>query len=100
MAIMSKANNQSDVLTMAPADAAIIRRLAAITAKEAKVLRGQPEGTPNLHTEAVEVYRRYVPTLGFRGTPEMCFMSEVDNPCPDLALRASYRKALLAQGAD
>jgi hypothetical protein len=80
---------------MSVEDINVIRRLAAITPAEAKDLRNQPPGPSNLRTQAIDIYRRHIGTLGCRGTPEMQFMSEVDNPCPDIGLRASYRKTLL-----
>ena len=46
---------------------------------------------------ALQAYRRHLVLHQVcRGTPELDFMSEVDNVCPDLALRAEYRKRLIA----
>ena len=45
---------------------------------------------------AVEAYRRSLTFDGIqRDCPYQRFMSEIDNPCPDLGLRATYRQALL-----
>lgn len=45
---------------------------------------------------AIAAYRRVLKTHGTRRRdPHFNFMSEVDNPCPDLGLRAHYRSAVL-----
>lgn len=56
-------------------------------------------GDNQLREEAIEIYHKYMPTLGPHGCgyPEMDFMSEVDNPCTDLMLRSRYREQVLAQ---
>ena len=47
---------------------------------------------------AIAVHRAYLRTHGVRrGDPYFDFMSEVDNPCPDLLLRSRYREVVLAQ---
>jgi hypothetical protein len=47
--------------------------------------------------KAIAVHRAYLRTHGVRrGDPYFDFMSEVDNPCPDLLLRSRYREAVLA----
>lgn len=46
---------------------------------------------------AIAVHRAYLRTHGVRrGDPYFDFMSEVDNPCPDLLLRSRYREAVVA----
>jgi len=46
---------------------------------------------------AIAVHRAYLRTHGVRpGDLYFDFMSEVDNPCPDLLLRSRYREAVLA----
>lgn len=46
---------------------------------------------------AIAIHRVYLRTHGVRrGDPYFDFMSEVDNPCPDLLLRSRYREAVLA----
>jgi len=46
---------------------------------------------------AVTAHRRVQAEPGYLQTPEGRFMSELDSPCPDLALRAKYRSALLQE---
>lgn len=53
-------------------------------------------GEEEMRGLAIQLYRMYIPHLGaYNSTPEMNFMSEVDNPVPDLASRARYREVLL-----
>lgn len=66
---------------MAAEDEAIIFRFA--------------DGDDTCRDEAIEIHRRYIPILGTHGSVEQSFMSEVDNPCPDYALRNHYRTHLL-----
>lgn len=48
--------------------------------------------------KAIAIHRCYLRTHGVRhGDPYFDFMSEVDNPCPDLLLRSRYREAVLAE---
>ncbi len=45
---------------------------------------------------AIAIYRAYLRTHDVgRGDPYFDFMSEVDNPCPDLMLRHRYREAVI-----
>ncbi len=46
-------------------------------------------GDQSKRTAAVAAHRKYLQAIGARGTPAQDFMAEVDNPCPDFALRAS-----------
>lgn len=47
--------------------------------------------------QAIQAYRRVLKARGVEcRDPHFQFMSEVDNPCPDLGLRARYRAAVLA----
>ena len=49
----------------------------------------------SMRAEALKAYRRHLEQFQTaRGTPELDFMSEVDNISPDLALRAQYRQNL------
>lgn len=60
------------------------------------IIRKFADGDELLREMAIQVYRLYIPHLGsYNSTPEMNFMSEVDNPVPDYALRARYREILL-----
>ena len=76
-----KRENPVEKPVMAPEDAYYIHALAL--------------GWDTFRDEAIEVHKRYISTLGVRGTPEMCFMAEVDNVCPDSNLREIYRKQIL-----
>lgn len=50
---------------------------------------------------AIAIHRTYLRTHGVRhGDPYFDFMSEVDNPCPDIGLRSVYRAAVLALASD
>lgn len=63
---------------------------------EKEIIRRFADGNEACREAAITIYRKYIPHLGAYGsTPEMNFMSEVDNPVPDLALRATYRNILL-----
>jgi hypothetical protein len=50
-----------------------------------------------MRQDAIVAHRRYLGTKWGRDI-HMLFMSEVDNPCPDYSLRATYRKQLLEGG--
>lgn len=64
--------------------------------EEKEIICRFANGEETFRSAAIAIYRKYIPTLGAYGThPEQNFMSEVDNPVPDLALRAMYRKVLL-----
>lgn len=56
-------------------------------------------GDQSLRDRAIAIHRTYIPILGVRGTPEMCFMAEVDNPAPDVGLRVQYREILVRREA-
>ena len=48
--------------------------------------------------EASKEFREYIARFGLdRNSVFLAFMSEVDNVCPDLALRAEYRKKIKDQ---
>ncbi len=63
------------------------------------VIRDFAGGETHLRQEAISIHRHYIPHLGVRGTPEMRFMAEIDNPCPDLGLRSQYRRELVGEPA-
>lgn len=65
---------------LASEDDSIIRRFAA--------------GEIALRDQAIAIHRRYIKICGVRGNAAMEFMAEVDNPIPDLMLRATYRDRL------
>lgn len=55
-------------------------------------------GDTSLRAKAIVIHRDEIKRTGkVRGTPEMDFMAEVDNICPDYELRATYRKKLLGK---
>jgi hypothetical protein len=63
---------------------------------EKRVIEAFALGNQEFRDAAIEAHRRECrATNEARGTLHMDFMSEVDNPVPDLALRARYRSALL-----
>jgi hypothetical protein len=66
-----------------------------MSVEDRAVIMAFAKGDQNLRKAAIEIHRRSIPLLGVRGTPEQDFMAEVDNPSPDLALRSTYRAALL-----
>lgn len=54
-------------------------------------------GEQGAKARAVAAFRASLRIHGLRhGDPYFDFMSEVDNPCPDMTLRARYRQAVLA----
>ena len=65
-----------------------------MTYEEKMTIRRFARGRGELRDAAVSIHRRYIATLGVRGTPEQRFMAEIDNPCPDLTLRSQYRQVL------
>ena len=67
--------------------------LALLEAGEATT---NPEVGQVLRQQAIDIYNRYLPTLGARGRVEMQYMSEVLNPVPDTILRAIYREEMVA----
>lgn len=53
-------------------------------------------GHSGARAAAIAAHRASIRIHGLRhGDPYFDFMSEVDNPCPDLSLRARYRAAVL-----
>ena len=63
-------------------DKVIIRRFAA--------------GEKDLRACSIAIFHNALdPNSEWRSVPELLFMSEVDNVCPDLGLRASYRRQIL-----
>lgn len=72
---------------------------ASMPPEDAEVIRLFAAGHIHLRSEAIIIHRRYIATLGVRGSAEMRFMAEVDTPCPDLGLRARYRRDLLVKEA-
>jgi hypothetical protein len=54
-------------------------------------------GDKSLKDKAIQIHRKYISILGVRGTIEMRYLAEIDNPCPDILLRDIYRKELLKE---
>lgn len=65
---------------------------------EKVIVRSAAEGDKAVRDEAEAIYLRNVAAHvnGGRKSVEMNFLSETFNVCPDLALRAKYRKQVLA----
>lgn len=61
--------------------------------KERETIRKFAEGDMSRRDESIAIYRKYLVETG-RHTDEMRFMAEIDNDCPDLALRVVYRERL------
>lgn len=73
-----------------------VPEITDMSEREKEIIRQFASGSDTLRSSAIEIYRYYIPILGAYGkSPEMNFMSEIDNPIPDYALRAHYRKVLL-----
>lgn len=72
-----------------------------LTDEEKAVVRAIAEGisSVNIVAEAQRIFRKYAKPRFSEGkkSVEIDFLSEVFNQVPDLALRAQYRKKILAQ---
>jgi hypothetical protein len=67
-----------------------------LTSDEKEAIRSFAAGQADLRNECIAIHRTSVRNHGLRrGDPFFDFMSEVDSPCPDLTLRAIYRRILL-----
>lgn len=68
----------------------------AFTEEERDAIRDLARGMTGTLGSAIAAYRRVLRTHGIRRRdPYFNFMSEVDNPVPDLGLRSHYRSAVL-----
>lgn len=67
----------------------------AMTDEDRAVVVAFAAGDKSKRDAAIAIHRKWIPVIGCRDTPEQDFMAEVDNPCPDLILRARYRATLL-----
>jgi hypothetical protein len=66
------------------------------SAAEKAAITNCARGVQGARGLAVAMYRKSMLSYGMRrGDPYFDFMSEVDSPCPDLGLRAYYRKIVL-----
>jgi hypothetical protein len=64
--------------------------------EELNVIRVFALGNTKLRESAIRIGRKYI-HLAFQHPncfPELQFMREVDNPCPDLAMRAHWRQKI------
>lgn len=68
-----------------------------MTEFECSLIKRFAAGDRSLRDSAIEIHRKYLKTIGLT-TDEMRFMSEIDNPVPDLSLRGQYRAKLLGKG--
>ncbi len=67
-----------------------------LSAADKEQIRDFARGDQMLRGPAIAIHRAYISLYGLRrGDPYFDFMSEVDNPCPDLVLRARYRRQVL-----
>lgn len=66
-----------------------------MTKDERKTIIDFANGQVSLRKEAIGIFLKYLGVGRYMDIAEMRFMSEVSNPCPDLALRAKYRKELV-----
>lgn len=66
-----------------------------MTSEDKDLIRCFAAGGDSLRQQAVNIHRRELKeTLRVRDTPEIDFMAEVDNICPDYAFRSMYRKKI------
>lgn len=68
-----------------------------MTNDEKAIIFRLADGELGIRDTCIEIYRRCLQTGEDRMTPEMRFMSEIDHPVPDLALRSMARAELLEQ---
>lgn len=62
---------------------------------EKLIIRKYAAGDKSLRDQALYIYRRYnYPRTPYRETPEMGFMSEVDNVSPCWVMREHYKEKL------
>jgi hypothetical protein len=66
-----------------------------MTKNEREVIINFAKGQVALRKEAIGIFLKYLGVGRCMDILEMRFMSEISNPCPDLALRSKYRKELL-----
>lgn len=72
------------------------RPIDILSSEDKAVIGDLAKGMTGVLPQALSIHRSSVRIHGLRhGDPYFDFMSEVDNPCPDLGLRARYRAAVL-----
>lgn len=68
------------------------------SAADKAVIADLARGMTGVLGQALSIHRASMRIHGLRhGDPFFDFMSEVDNPCPDLNLRARYRAAVISR---
>lgn len=65
-----------------------------LTNHEIEIITGLAKGDLSVKDEAIAIYRRHRWTSDPWANMYLGFMSEVDTPVPDLALRARYRDSI------
>lgn len=70
-----------------------------LTNHEIEIITGFAKGDLGVKDEAIAIYRRHRWTSDPWANIYLGFMSEVDTPVPDLALRARYRGSILIEDA-
>jgi len=68
------------------------QKAAEIPQEELNVISTFAQGNMGLKESAIRIYLKYPHR---KDLIEIAFMSEICNPCPDLALRGHYRKELI-----
>ena len=68
-----------------------------MTIEEKRIIWDFAQGDRRLREDAIAIHRKYVRTLGARGTLEQRYMAEVDHSVPDYGLRERYRCDMLIE---
>lgn len=64
-----------------------------LSADEKDVIKRFADGDKSERDRSISIYRDFIAKNGIRrDDPFINFMSEIDNPVPDLGLRARYRE--------
>lgn len=66
-----------------------------MTRNEERIIERYASGERWLRAKALTIYWQSLETEGVVDTLHQRFMSEIDSPCPDYALRARYRQQLV-----
>lgn len=67
-----------------------------LSEQEKEVIHRFAAGEKELREQALKIYYKNLPTMSDKPfVLELAFMSEVDNICPDLALKGHYRQIIL-----
>lgn len=72
----------------------------AMRKNEREIIRQFAAGEKRLRDQAISIFHMKLREgIRAQSTPEMRFMSEIDNPAPDLLLRSIRRRELLGEGS-